>query len=192
MSAQTMGMAVLEDLQDQAAEHRSSGGAGPLPFSYVRGSVTRVNTVNSSGGGSTGAAARGSGDSSGVQTVSGVDITLHGASASGGPPETISCAAFVNASGPFLGALHDTAMAGITDGLQRKKGRGDRTDRGGRLPLTNELHAKVVFRDALCVLPRDSPMMILDDDQVRPFTPVEIDSCIYFYLRLPLTLCLFN
>ena len=50
---------------------------------------------------------------------------------------------FVNAAGPFLRGVG--AMLGVD------------------LPVFTELHAKVVFRDALGIVPRDAPMLIWID-----------------------------
>lgn len=41
---------------------------------------------------------------------------------------------------------------------------------GVELPVVNELHAKVAFRDRLGVVPRDAPMMIWNDPMVLPWS----------------------
>ena len=60
---------------------------------------------------------------------------------------------FVNAAGPFLRGVG--AMLGVD------------------LPVFTELHAKVVFRDALGIVPRDAPMLIWIDPQVLPWSEEE-------------------
>lgn len=37
---------------------------------------------------------------------------------------------------------------------------------GDRLPVMNEVHAKVIFRDTKGVVPRDAPMLIWSDPQI--------------------------
>jgi sarcosine oxidase subunit beta len=63
----------------------------------------------------------------------------------------LQCGAFVNAAGPFLGRTHRALFA---PGPGRD---------ASSLPVFSELHAKVVFRDTLRVIPRDAPMTISSD-----------------------------
>jgi len=60
---------------------------------------------------------------------------------------------FVNAAGPFLKDVG--AMLGVD------------------LPVFTELHAKVIFRDELGVVPRHAPMLIWIDTQVLPWSEEE-------------------
>ena len=60
---------------------------------------------------------------------------------------------FVNAAGPFLAEI--AAMLGV------------------HLPIFCELHAKVIFRDDLRVVPRDAPLLIWIDPQVLPWSEEE-------------------
>jgi sarcosine oxidase subunit beta len=60
---------------------------------------------------------------------------------------------FVNAAGPFLKDIG--AMLGVD------------------LPVFTELHAKVIFRDELGVVPRHAPMLIWIDTQVLPWSEEE-------------------
>lgn len=70
----------------------------------------------------------------------------------GGAPVTIACGAFVNATGPFLGRTHGALLGAAAAAVP-----------GSGLPVFSEVHAKVVFRDTLRVLPRDAPMTICND-----------------------------
>ena len=65
--------------------------------------------------------------------------------------------AFVNATGPFLAATH-AALVG-----------------GSPLPVRNAVHAKVVFRDVLRVIPRDAPQVILMDAAAPLWAPGELE-----------------
>lgn len=65
----------------------------------------------------------------------------------------IATRTFVVAAGPYLRRVG--AMVGV------------------ELPVFNELHAKIAFRDRLGVVPRDAPMMILSDPMVLPWTDEE-------------------
>lgn len=65
---------------------------------------------------------------------------------------------FVNAAGPFVGALSATF--------------------GVDLPVYNELHLKVSTNDHLAIIPRESPMLIWNDPQKLPWTKEERDYII--------------
>ena len=67
--------------------------------------------------------------------------------ADGSPKMRISCGAFVNATGPFLNATHLAI-------LSSEAGR-----RVAPLPTRTEVHAKVIFRDVLGLIPRDAPQV---------------------------------
>lgn len=67
--------------------------------------------------------------------------------------ERISTQILVNAAGPLVGQV-----ARLMD-LE--------------LPVINELHSKVVFHDALSVVPREAPMLIWNDTQVLPWSEEE-------------------
>ena len=68
----------------------------------------------------------------------------------------ISTDTFVIAAGPYIGDV--ASMLGI------------------ELPVLNELHAKIAFRDRLGVVPRDVPMMIWTDPVLLPWSPDERDE----------------
>jgi glycine/D-amino acid oxidase-like deaminating enzyme len=70
-----------------------------------------------------------------------------------GTGERVSAGAFVNAAGPYLRDVG--AMLGL------------------ELPVFTELHAKVMFRDELRVVPRDAPMLIWVDPQALPWSGEE-------------------
>jgi hypothetical protein len=70
--------------------------------------------------------------------------------APGAPRTALACGAFINASGPFLASTH-RAVTGAAAGSP------------GELPVRNEVHSKVIFRDVLGVIPRDAPQVILAD-----------------------------
>ena len=73
-----------------------------------------------------------------------------------GSRSIFSCGAFINASGPFLATTHADVL-------------GDGAGRGaGNLPVTCEVHSKVIFRDVLGIVPRDAPQVILTD----PVAPI--------------------
>jgi len=61
--------------------------------------------------------------------------------------EEISTTKVVNATGPFLQETHQLLGNSTT------------------LPIYNEIHAKIVLKDYLGVIPRDAPMVISDDCQ---------------------------
>ena len=69
---------------------------------------------------------------------------------SDGRKSSLSCGSFVNASGPFLGRTHGALFP---PALRPSSA----------LPVFSELHAKVVFRDVLGVIPRYAPMTISAD-----------------------------
>jgi hypothetical protein len=71
-----------------------------------------------------------------------------GAAASAAAPTRLTCGAFINASGPFLADTH-RALTGAARGSR------------GELPVRNEVHSKVIFRDVLGAIPRDAPQVIL-------------------------------
>ena len=68
----------------------------------------------------------------------------------GGEDHQVSTDTFVIAAGPSTSEV--ATMLGI------------------ELPLFNELHAKIAFRDHLGVVPRDAPMMIWSDPVVLPWS----------------------
>jgi glycine/D-amino acid oxidase-like deaminating enzyme len=88
-----------------------------------------------------------------------------------GTGERIATHAFVDAAGPYLKDVG--AMLGVD------------------LPVFTELHAKVMFRDELRVVPRDAPMLIWIDPQVLPWPEeerallVESDETRRFLEELP-------
>lgn len=69
---------------------------------------------------------------------------------------TVSTDAFVVAAGPYIKDV--AALAGV------------------ELPVVNELHAKIAFRDHLRVVPRDAPMMIWSDPVMLPWSKDERDE----------------
>lgn len=90
-----------------------------------------------------------------------------------GQLEIHPCGHFINASGPFLNAVHrrhswgahpsglsqaDTTAAGVTP-----------------LPVFSEAHAKVVFRDTLGAIPRSAPMVICNDEITIPWSADEVE-----------------
>lgn len=76
--------------------------------------------------------------------VVGVEQDAQGVSAVQVGEERIETRRLVNAAGPFLG--HVGAMLGVD------------------LPIHNELHQKVVFQDLQGVIPRNAPLVILDEE----------------------------
>lgn len=94
---------------------------------------------------------------SACDAVRGVTITH-----ADGRTTALECGAFVNASGPFLGRTH-SAMFPTAGGVRD----------ASTLPVFSELHAKVVFRDTLRVIPRDAPMTISSDVITLPWTDEE-------------------
>jgi glycine/D-amino acid oxidase-like deaminating enzyme len=86
--------------------------------------------------------------------VEGVDVErgrVRAVRLQGGDRIATDC--FVNAAGPFLRAV------GATLGVD--------------LPVFTELHAKVVFHDALGIVPRHAPMLIWIDPQLLPWSQEE-------------------
>jgi glycine/D-amino acid oxidase-like deaminating enzyme len=86
--------------------------------------------------------------------VEGVDVArgrVRAVRLQGGDRIATDC--FVNAAGPFL---REVGAALAVD-----------------LPVFAELHAKVVFRDALGIVPRHAPMLIWIDPQVLPWSEEE-------------------
>ena len=86
-----------------------------------------------------------------VTVVSGRIHTIHLQS-----DEAISSDTFVIAAGPYL------RQVGVMLDLN--------------LPVFNELHGKIAFRDSLGIVPRDSPLMIWNDPQYLPWTETERQS----------------
>jgi sarcosine oxidase, subunit beta len=87
----------------------------------------------------------------GVTVVGGDIHTIHLQSG-----EAIGTDTFVIAAGPYLrqvGAMLDLD-----------------------LPVLNELHGKIAFRDSLGIVPRDSPLMIWNDPMYLPWTEEERQS----------------
>lgn len=87
-----------------------------------------------------------------------------GAAASAAPPLRLSCGAFVNATGPFLNDTHRAVLRAAAGG-------GAVTP----LPTATEVHAKVIFRDVLRLLPRFAPQVILVDPVAPEWLPEELD-----------------
>ena len=75
---------------------------------------------------------------------------------------TLPCGAFVNASGPFLASTH-RAVTGAARGS------------AGELPVRTEVHSKVIFRDVLGVIPRETPQVILGDSVAPIWNPLELE-----------------
>jgi glycine/D-amino acid oxidase-like deaminating enzyme len=86
--------------------------------------------------------------------VAGVDVTngrVRAVRLQSGDVIATDC--FVNAAGPFLKDVG--AMLGVD------------------LPVFTELHAKVMFRDEVGVVPRDAPLLIWIDPQILPWSEEE-------------------
>jgi hypothetical protein len=105
-------------------------------------------------------------------SVTGADLGAGGAGvravvvqplAAGAAPLRLECGAFVNATGPYLAATHRALLAGAPGGA------------GAGLPVRNEVHSKVVFRDVLRVIPRDAPQVILVDPAAPVWGPGELE-----------------
>ena len=67
--------------------------------------------------------------------------------------ETLGCAAFVNAAGPYI--KHIGKLLGVD------------------IPVQAELHLKIALRDHLGVVARNAPLLIWDDAQSLPWNPDE-------------------
>ena len=67
--------------------------------------------------------------------------------------QTLPCATFVNAAGPMI--KHVAAMMQIS------------------LPVFSELHLKASIKDAACIVPREAPLLILNDPQILPWSEEE-------------------
>jgi glycine/D-amino acid oxidase-like deaminating enzyme len=130
---------------DDMLAMRTSAGAPRVRL--VRGTVTGVDT---------GAA---------HTAVRGVRVSPLPGSAAGGEPSTLACGTFVNATGPYLNATH-TSMFGAAPGVVAS---------ASALPVFSEVHAKVVFRDTLGVIPRSAPMVISNDAVTPAFAPEELE-----------------
>ncbi|MCB9435194.1 MAG: FAD-binding oxidoreductase [Ardenticatenaceae bacterium] len=76
-------------------------------------------------------------------TVEGGEITAVSANLADEGAITIGTSCFVNAAGPYIADV--ARMIGV------------------ELPVFNELHGKIAFRDELGVIPRDVPLMIWED-----------------------------
>ena len=127
VSAHTMGMDMLDSLLSRRGPH------GEKLTELINGAVVGADVGPSK------------------SILSSVTVTR-----TNGSRSTLSCGAFVNASGPFLATTHADVL-------------GDGAGRGaGNLPITCEVHSKVIFRDVLGIIPRDSPQVILAD----PATPI--------------------
>ena len=70
--------------------------------------------------------------------------------------EDIHTSTVINAAGPFSGALSQLLLPSLP-----------------APNFTNELHAKVIFRDQQKIVPSDSPMVILGDKTTIPWTEEE-------------------
>jgi hypothetical protein len=84
--------------------------------------------------------------------------------AAGAAPLRLECGAFVNATGPYLAATQRALLAGVPGGAG-----------AAALPVRNEVHSKVVFRDVLGVIPRDAPQVILTDAVAPMWGPGELE-----------------
>lgn len=105
---------------------------------------------------------------SGRGCVSAVRVTTESAPAH---EHRISCSTFVNATGPAIAAVDRLLPWDESSGVAIEK----------RVPIVNEVHAKVIFRDTLGVVPRDAPMLIWDDEQLLNYTEEEreiLPTCI--------------
>lgn len=87
--------------------------------------------------------------------VVGVEQDAQGVRAVQVGQDRIETRRFVNAAGPFLG--HVGAMLGAD------------------LPIHNELHQKVVFQDLQGVIPRNAPLVILDEELFLEWSDEERD-----------------
>ncbi|MGH7406979.1 MAG: NAD(P)/FAD-dependent oxidoreductase [Candidatus Methylomirabilales bacterium] len=87
----------------------------------------------------------------GVTVVSGRVQTIHLQSG-----DALNTDAFVIAAGPYL--KHVGAMLGLD------------------IPVYNELHGKMAFKDYLGVVPRDAPLMIWNDPLHLPWTAAEREA----------------
>ena len=155
MSAQTMGMSMLEELRQPPP--RASNPVGGGRFELLRGRVV--------GAALTGGAS---------DRISHIHVDNEGVRS------FIPCGAFVNASGPQLGATHAAlfhdpggeARAAVAPTAATCLGvTGPGAAHG--LPVYSEVHAKVVFRDGLGVIPRDAPMTISNDAITLPWSEEE-------------------
>lgn len=84
--------------------------------------------------------------------------------AAGAAPLRLECGAFINATGPYLAATHRAMLGGAPGGAA-----------AAELPVRNEVHAKVVFRDVLGIIPRDAPQVILVDPVAPVWGPGELE-----------------
>ena len=87
--------------------------------------------------------------------------------AANSPPLELSCGSFINATGPFLRSTHADIL-----GARDTKGAAARAN---GLPTVSEVHAKVIFRDVLGLIPRDAPQVILTDAIAPVWLPGELD-----------------
>lgn len=164
VAAHAMGMDMLERAQRPA-------GSGCLDV--LRGSVVGFATHAGSLRGVRVAAASSSSDA-----------------AAGGALTTLHCGSFVNAAGPAVNSVH-TALC---DELERGQSAEVAQQRPRwpaaavapasttyscrsqhALPVVPEVHAKVVLRDPLGVIPRDSPMVICNDAIALPWSDAEVE-----------------
>jgi sarcosine oxidase, subunit beta len=136
ISAQTMGMTMLDE-----ATHATDPVDGLPRVQVVKGTVSAVDT------------------GAGCDRVRGVTVTH-----ADGRTSTLSCGAFVNAGGPFVGRTHLALFPPPVAAAP-----------GTALPVYSELHAKVVFRDTLGVIPRDAPMTISADELTVAWSAEELE-----------------
>ncbi len=145
LSAQTMGMDMLDSLLARGA-HPGTG--APLT-TLIKGHV--VGATPTVPGGTR------------LASVQVAPLAGGAAASSSSPaPMTLHAGAVINATGPFLGPTHRALTS---------------TPRGGpgELPLRTEVHAKVIFRDVLGVIPRETPQVILADPATPLWSPEELE-----------------
>jgi len=154
VSAQTMGMDMLDQLLER--EDARSGSGKVKLTTLIRGRVVGADT------------------GPGADRVRAVNVAANSAAGVGTPlgageqVERIECGAFINATGPFLASTH-RALLGAA---------GERAPGGlaaSALPVSSEVHSKVIFRDVLGVVPRDAPQVILVDAVAPLWKPEELD-----------------
>jgi len=181
-SAHTMGMSIADDLLSIDA-HSNGGGLVDIvrarvvsidtgdDFRAVKG--VRVSRLNSSNNDSR-------------NTTNDSDYGLGG---DGHVLDYIRCGAVVNASGPYLNRVHQMMFNGGPSSSSpttttTTKTTTTRTSSSSSssssssyspwlLPIKNEVHAKVIFRDTLKIVPRDSPMIISNDHIELPWSDDE-------------------
>ena len=151
VSAQTMGM----DMLDALLARRGADGA-PLT-TLARGRVVGADL------------APGAHSIAAVHVEALADPDAAAAAAAAAPRRrTVTCGAFVNAAGPFLKQTHAAVLGAAGAAAPGGAAASD-------LPVSCEVHAKVVFRDVLNVIPRDAPQAILIDRAAPRWLPEELE-----------------